>query len=118
MLAECSDSSFNSIKSHWESVTVEFRLAALSLSSGICCNCKLASDFEQVAEKIMIMHEECLDCNFKSIESLREANSQRVPTHVKQVLFTTLCIRSLGNSMNSPNICVVEMPVDVGFWFI
>ncbi|KAM5546454.1 hypothetical protein ABKV19_002453 [Rosa sericea] len=41
---------------------------------------------EEVAEKIMIMHEECLDCNFKSIESLREANSRRVPTpHVKQV---------------------------------
>ncbi|XP_061996055.1 pre-rRNA-processing protein TSR2-like [Rosa rugosa] len=42
---------------------------------------------EEVAEKIMIMHEECLDCNFKSIESLREANSRRVPTpHVKQVV--------------------------------
>ncbi|PRQ49785.1 hypothetical protein RchiOBHm_Chr2g0125761 [Rosa chinensis] len=35
----------------------------------------------------MIMHEECSDCNFKSIESLREANSRRVPTpHVKQVV--------------------------------
>lgn len=36
---------------------------------------------EEVAEKIMIMHEEC------SIESLREANNQRVPTpHVTQVV--------------------------------
>ncbi|KAK9941183.1 hypothetical protein M0R45_017802 [Rubus argutus] len=42
---------------------------------------------EEVAEKIMIMHEECLDCNFKSIESLREANSRRGPTpHVRQVV--------------------------------
>ncbi|XP_050378834.1 pre-rRNA-processing protein TSR2-like [Argentina anserina] len=42
---------------------------------------------EEVAEKIMIMHQECLDCNFKSIESLREAISRRAPTpHVKQVL--------------------------------
>lgn len=36
---------------------------------------------EEVAEKIMIMHEEC------SIETLREANNQRVPTpHVTQVV--------------------------------
>ncbi|KAK9943039.1 hypothetical protein M0R45_008663 [Rubus argutus] len=42
---------------------------------------------EEVAEKIMIMYEECLDCNFKSIENLREANSRRGPTpHVRQVV--------------------------------
>ncbi|XP_062109913.1 uncharacterized protein LOC133821785 [Humulus lupulus] len=40
---------------------------------------------EEVAEKLMIMHEECLDGNFKSIEGLREANHRRVPVrHVKQ----------------------------------
>lgn len=42
--------------------------------------------FTQVAEKLMIMHEECLDCNFKSIESLREANHRRVAVpHVREV---------------------------------
>ncbi|CAB4281851.1 unnamed protein product [Prunus armeniaca] len=41
---------------------------------------------EEVAEKLMIMHEECLDCNFKSIESLREANHRRVAVpHVREV---------------------------------
>ena len=35
----------------------------------------------QVAEKLMIMHEECLEGNFKSIESLRKVS---VP-HVRQV---------------------------------
>ncbi|KAF4349063.1 hypothetical protein CsatB_030952 [Cannabis sativa] len=40
---------------------------------------------EEVAEKLMIMHEECLDGNFKSIEALKEANHWRVPVrHVKQ----------------------------------
>ncbi|XP_027357693.1 pre-rRNA-processing protein TSR2 homolog [Abrus precatorius] len=29
---------------------------------------------EEVAEKLMVMHEECLEGNFKSIETLREAN--------------------------------------------
>ncbi|XP_059437342.1 pre-rRNA-processing protein TSR2-like [Corylus avellana] len=37
---------------------------------------------EEVAEKLMIMHEECLEGNFKSIESLRKVS---VP-HVRQVV--------------------------------
>lgn len=42
--------------------------------------------FTQVAEKLMIMYEECWDCNFKSIESLREANQRKVAVpHVRQV---------------------------------
>jgi hypothetical protein len=32
----------------------------------------------QVAEKLMIMHEECLEGNFKSIESLRKVSVPRV----------------------------------------
>ncbi|CAN6556126.1 unnamed protein product [Malus baccata var. baccata] len=40
----------------------------------------------QVAEKLMIMYEECLDCNFKSIESLKEANQRKVAVpHVGEV---------------------------------
>ncbi|PON32207.1 Pre-rRNA-processing protein TSR [Parasponia andersonii] len=41
---------------------------------------------EEVAEKLMLMHEECLDGNFKSVEVLREASNRRVAVrHVKQV---------------------------------
>ncbi|XP_068311994.1 uncharacterized protein [Pyrus communis] len=41
---------------------------------------------EEVGEKLMIMLEECLYCNFKSIESLREANQRRVALpHVREV---------------------------------
>ena len=36
----------------------------------------------------MIMHEECLDGNFKSVEDLREASRRKVSVpHVKQVIF-------------------------------
>ncbi|XP_057962512.1 pre-rRNA-processing protein TSR2-like isoform X1 [Malania oleifera] len=42
---------------------------------------------EEVAEKLMVMHEECLEGNYKSIEKLREANSRGgVVSHVKQVV--------------------------------
>lgn len=41
---------------------------------------------EEIAEKLMIMHEECMDGNFTSIEALRESNHRRVPvSHVRQV---------------------------------
>ena len=41
----------------------------------------------QVAEKLMIMHEECLAGNFKSIEALQESNHLRGPvSHVRQVI--------------------------------
>lgn len=41
----------------------------------------------QVAEKLMVMHEECLDSNFGYVESLRASGHQRVALpHVKQVL--------------------------------
>lgn len=40
----------------------------------------------QVAEKLMVMHEECLDGNFSSIGSLRETSRNRVALpHVRQV---------------------------------
>ncbi|KAF3454364.1 hypothetical protein FNV43_RR04811 [Rhamnella rubrinervis] len=40
---------------------------------------------EEVAEKLMIMHEECLDGNFSSIVKVREANHKRVALpHVRQ----------------------------------
>ncbi|KAH7543195.1 hypothetical protein FEM48_Zijuj02G0158000 [Ziziphus jujuba var. spinosa] len=43
---------------------------------------------EEVAEKLMIMHEECLDGNFSSIGSLRETSRKRVAhPHVRQVKF-------------------------------
>ncbi|XP_057961086.1 pre-rRNA-processing protein TSR2-like [Malania oleifera] len=41
---------------------------------------------EEVAEKLMVMHEECLEGNYKSIEKLREANSRGVVSHVRQVV--------------------------------
>ncbi|KAJ7978067.1 Pre-rRNA-processing protein TSR2 like [Quillaja saponaria] len=42
---------------------------------------------EEVAEKLMIMHEECLEGNFRSIEVLREANSkQPARPHVARVM--------------------------------
>ncbi|XP_062143270.1 pre-rRNA-processing protein TSR2 [Alnus glutinosa] len=37
---------------------------------------------EEVAEKLMIMHEECLEGNFKSIENLRKVSAH----HVRQVV--------------------------------
>ncbi|PHT41001.1 hypothetical protein CQW23_19855 [Capsicum baccatum] len=40
---------------------------------------------EEVAEKLMYMHEECLDGNFNSIKMLRETNVGRKPaTYVRQ----------------------------------
>ncbi|XP_008218176.1 PREDICTED: pre-rRNA-processing protein TSR2 homolog [Prunus mume] len=40
---------------------------------------------EEVAEKLMFMNEECLNGDFKSVESLRESNHRRVALpHVKQ----------------------------------
>lgn len=40
----------------------------------------------QVAEKLMTMHEECLEGNFRSIEILKEADlNQPVHPHVTQV---------------------------------
>ncbi|XP_030534812.1 pre-rRNA-processing protein TSR2 homolog [Rhodamnia argentea] len=42
---------------------------------------------EEVAEKLLIMHEECLEGNFTAIEKLREASLKRVaPAHIKQVV--------------------------------
>ncbi|KAL3728147.1 hypothetical protein ACJRO7_032839 [Eucalyptus globulus] len=42
---------------------------------------------EEVAEKLVIMHEECLEGNFAAVEKLREAALKRVaPAHVKQVV--------------------------------
>jgi pre-rRNA-processing protein TSR2 len=43
--------------------------------------------FFQVAEKLMIMHEECLEGNYSSIQKLREAAPRtRAHQHVKQVI--------------------------------
>ncbi|XP_009590325.1 uncharacterized protein [Nicotiana tomentosiformis] len=40
---------------------------------------------EEVAEKLMFMHEECLEGNFNSIKLLRETNVGRIPaTYVRQ----------------------------------
>ncbi|KAK7838180.1 pre-rrna-processing protein tsr2 like protein [Quercus suber] len=43
---------------------------------------------EEVAYKLMVMHEECLEGKFQAIESLREANQNRaVVHHVRQVIY-------------------------------
>ncbi|KAL5770734.1 hypothetical protein ACOSP7_014888 [Xanthoceras sorbifolium] len=40
---------------------------------------------EEVAEKLMIMHEECLECNYQSIVKLRESTSQAgAHSHVRR----------------------------------
>ncbi|GLT95230.1 hypothetical protein SLE2022_129240 [Rubroshorea leprosula] len=39
---------------------------------------------EEVAEKLMVMHEECLEGNYQSIEKMRATNPPTV-THVRQV---------------------------------
>ena len=45
----------------------------------------------QVAYKLMVMHEECLEGKFHSIERLREANQQKAAVHqVRQVKSRTL----------------------------
>ncbi|KAK3200537.1 hypothetical protein Dsin_023952 [Dipteronia sinensis] len=42
---------------------------------------------EEVAEKIMLMHEECLECNYQSIVKLRESTSQAgARSHVRLVV--------------------------------
>ncbi|XP_074361933.1 uncharacterized protein LOC141702139 [Apium graveolens] len=38
---------------------------------------------EEISEKLMIMREECLECNFLSVERLKDAPSVSVP-HIKQ----------------------------------
>lgn len=43
---------------------------------------------EEVAEELMIMHEECLDGDFSSVERLREASrNPPPPSHAQQVNF-------------------------------
>lgn len=43
--------------------------------------------FLQVAEKLMIMHEECLEGNYSSIQKLREAGPRTgAHQHIKQVI--------------------------------
>nr|POE76118.1 hypothetical protein CFP56_05081 [Quercus suber] len=45
---------------------------------------------EEVAYKLMVMHEGCLEGKFQSIERLRETNQQKADVHhVKQVLLVT-----------------------------
>ena len=47
----------------------------------------------QVAYKLMVMHEECLEGKFHYIERLREANQQKAAVHhVRQVIIS----RTLG----------------------
>jgi hypothetical protein len=41
----------------------------------------------QVAEKLMIMHEECLEGNFKSIENLRKVSAHHV---IQVIIYRTL----------------------------
>lgn len=38
---------------------------------------------EEIAEKLMIMHEECLEGNYQSIQILREANPPAVVPHIQ-----------------------------------
>lgn len=46
---------------------------------------------EEVAEELMIMHEECLDGDFSSVERLREASRNPAPhSQVQQVCFGTI----------------------------
>ncbi|KAF7817851.1 pre-rRNA-processing protein TSR2-like protein [Senna tora] len=48
---------------------------------------EMPADGISVAEKLMLMHEECLEGNFKSIEILREAGLKQVAgSHVTQVV--------------------------------
>ncbi|OMO96434.1 Pre-rRNA-processing protein TSR2 [Corchorus olitorius] len=44
---------------------------------------------EEVAEKIMIMHEECLEANYQSVEKLRTSKPPPV-AHVKQLLYISM----------------------------
>lgn len=41
---------------------------------------------EEVAEKLMTMHEECLEGNYQSIEKLREAGSRPAVHHIRQAV--------------------------------
>lgn len=41
---------------------------------------------KQVAEKLMTMHEECLEGNYQSIAKLREASSRPAVSHIRQVI--------------------------------
>lgn len=41
---------------------------------------------EEVAEKVMIMHEECLQGNYASVESLRVNPRPNAGNHIRQVL--------------------------------
>lgn len=48
-------------------------------------------DCMQVAEKLMIMHEECLEGNYNSIEKLRQAGpSTGAHQHVRQVIIVSI----------------------------
>ena len=62
---------------------------------GVCA----LSQTTQVAYKLMVMHEECLEGKFQ-IESLREANKQKVSVHrVKQVI---IYVESLAYIIYAP----------------
>lgn len=54
----------------------------------------LFCDYKQVAEKLMIMHEECLEGNYSSIEKLRHANNQgQAVPYTEQVWYFFYCFR-------------------------
>ena len=47
-------------------------------------------NLKQLAEKLMTMHEECLEGNYQSIEKLREASSRPAVRHIRQVFLLYL----------------------------
>ncbi|RVW70253.1 hypothetical protein CK203_056194 [Vitis vinifera] len=47
-------------------------------------------NLKQVAEKLMTMHEECLEGNYQSIEKLREASSRPAVHHIRQVILVII----------------------------
>ena len=57
-------------------------------------------NLKQVAEKLMTMHEECLEGNYQSIEKLREAGSRPAVHHIRQVILVTST--SLNNFLLRP----------------
>ncbi|KAL6987144.1 hypothetical protein U1Q18_012900 [Sarracenia purpurea var. burkii] len=64
---------------------------------------------EEIAEKLMIMHEECLEGNFQSVQILKETHPpRRVVPHVRQALSddTGSDVESIGNDDSS------EMAID------
>lgn len=69
-----------------------------------------SEEVEQVALKLMIMHEECLEGNYQSIQKLGETTQAKPVPHVPHVLQTSMSANDLKN--DDEESMMVDSPIN------